>query len=113
MCVLDYCRVKTKRRLLAGEPVHWVDNHKTRSRYIRAAVLSYPLWMTRAQVQPLKDLADRLTKETGIQHVLDHIIPLNHPLVSGLGVPDNFQVITCLQNSYKGNTWNPDQLNLF
>lgn len=47
--------------------------------------------------------ADRLTKKTGIKYSVDHVIPLNGKLVSGLHVPWNLQIMTLSDNSKKGN----------
>jgi hypothetical protein len=47
--------------------------------------------------------AHRLTKETGIPHEVDHIIPLQGKNVSGLHVETNMQVITESENSKKNN----------
>jgi 5-methylcytosine-specific restriction endonuclease McrA len=113
MCVLDFHRPKTRDRLIRGESVHWVESHKTRGRYIRAACLSFPKWVKRADLAHLKELRAALTASTGIPHVIDHVIPLNHPMVCGLSVPENLQVITYRQNGAKSNYWNPDQLDLF
>jgi hypothetical protein len=56
--------------------------------------------------QPIYDRAATLTRETGIQHHVDHIVPLNHPLVCGLHVPANLQVLTAKENRAKRNTFN-------
>jgi hypothetical protein len=53
-----------------------------------------------------------LTSQTGVEHVVDHEIPLNHTMVCGLTVPENLRVITRSQNNAKSNHWNPDQLKL-
>ena len=47
--------------------------------------------------------ARRLTEETGIVHHVDHIIPINHPLICGLHVETNLQVLPAAENSRKGN----------
>ena len=47
----------------------------------------------------LYDIAQRRGLE------VDHIIPLSHPLVCGLHVPANLQLLTKSQNSSKGNSF--------
>lgn len=49
--------------------------------------------------------AQRLSLETGVEYVVDHIIPLQHPLVSGLHNDANTQVITAEENRVKGNSF--------
>ena len=44
--------------------------------------------------------AEKLTRETGIQHHVDHIKPLSK---GGLHHEDNHQVLTWLENVKKGN----------
>lgn len=50
-------------------------------------------------------LAERLSRETGVPHAVDHIIPLTHPDVCGLDVPWNLQVLTASDNSRKRNSF--------
>lgn len=113
MSVLKYLNRGTKLKLMAGEFVQWVDGHKTKSRYIRACVLSYPLWTERKDYLPLWEECRRLEVATGEPYVIDHIIPLNHPLVCGLSVTWNMVAIPARVNARKGNKWFPDQLELF
>ena len=35
--------------------------------------------------------------------MVDHVIPLNHPKVCGLHVPDNLKIVTGTKNLAKGN----------
>lgn len=48
-------------------------------------------------------LAQRLTIITGIKHQVDHLWPLNHPLIAGLHVCSNLQIITARANAQKKN----------
>lgn len=99
-------------KLLRGEVPRWIANNK-RASYIISVVLSCPPWVDRKALFALHEEAQRLTKETGIVHVLDHEVPLNHPNVCGLTVPWNLRVVTWRVNASKGNNWNPHQLELF
>jgi hypothetical protein len=47
--------------------------------------------------------AKRLTQETGVRHHVDHVIPINGELVSGLHVETNLQILTASENSKKSN----------
>lgn len=109
-------RPGTKAKILAGEFVHWVFGHKSRAEYLYAIVMSTPLWLTaddKRDLETLRAWAKARTAFTGELHVLDHIIPVTHPYVSGLSVPWNLQVIHWRVNGAKGNKWAPDQLDLF
>jgi len=45
--------------------------------------------------------AQLLSIDTGINHEVDHIIPLIHDLICGLDVPDNVQILTKADNRRK------------
>jgi 5-methylcytosine-specific restriction endonuclease McrA len=51
---------------------------------------------------PFYAKARRLTRETGVEHQVDHIQPLS---AGGSHHPSNLQVLTRAENRRKGNTW--------
>lgn len=102
-------RAKLRADLLRGVEPEWLKVHPRRI-YVRAVALSVPDWVDWKAVQTFHVLKRQLTASTGVEHVVDHIVPLNHPYVCGLTVPWNLRVITQRQNATKGNDFNPDQM---
>jgi hypothetical protein len=62
-----------------------------------------PSWADMKAIAEVYEEARRLTRETGIEHVVDHAYPLRGELVSGLHVGANLRVITWQENSAKSN----------
>ena len=62
-----------------------------------------PVWADRNAIKTIYARAREMTQKTGIQYHVDHIIPLNGDLVSGLHVAENLQIITSYENQRKGN----------
>lgn len=92
-----------------------LSNRKNPAR-VKAAKIKYetkrdhatPKWLTKehwAEMNAMYELARRLTKEMGILHAVDHIIPINGDGVSGLHVPWNLQVMTQAANAAKSNRY--------
>jgi hypothetical protein len=75
-------------------------------------LLSTPPWVDTEAIKAIHARKKQLTAETGVEHVVDHIIPLNHPDVCGLTVPWNLQVMTRAQNAAKCGKWNPWQIEM-
>lgn len=67
-----------------------------------------PIWVTPSQCLKFWEMSRQRTIETGIQHSVDHIVPLQHPMVCGLHCPDNMRIIPLVDNQSKGNNWWPD-----
>jgi hypothetical protein len=76
---------------------------KARRRRHRQAT---PPWITRQQKTEMRQIyqtAITMTKITGEQYVVDHIVPLRSDIVCGLHVPWNLRIITNKENLAKSN----------
>ena len=82
----------------------WVRaDTKARRRKHRSAT---PQWLTakeKAEIRELYKIAITMSKTTGEQYVVDHIVPLRGDGVCGLHVPWNLRVITQEENLKKSN----------
>lgn len=86
-----------------------LSNPDKRAANVRSRLLiksrAEPSWLSKEQkvqmVAYYKEAA-RLTKEKGIPHEVDHIIPIRGKQVCGLHVPWNLQVLTRTENQRKG-----------
>lgn len=67
-----------------------------------------PPWCDLGAVAAIYAEAQRITRETGELHVVDHIVPKINPIVCGLHVPWNLRVIHWRENAVKGAFWWPD-----
>ena len=90
----------------------WSENKDKRATYQgkrKAAQLQRtPKWLTESDLRMIEakySLAAMLTRETGISHHVDHIIPLQGKKVSGLHVFSNLRVILGTDNVKKSNSY--------
>lgn len=60
-------------------------------------------WADAEKIEEFYRLAAYLTRKTKVKHEVDHIIPLQGALVSGLHVETNLRVITKAENRRKWN----------
>lgn len=84
----------------AANPDKVYEWNGTRRAMLRNAL---PPWACRKEIRAIYDEAKRLSRETGVEHHVDHDIPLAHPLVCGLHVPANLKVLTASENLAKQN----------
>jgi 5-methylcytosine-specific restriction endonuclease McrA len=67
-----------------------------------------PRWLTSEQKRRIREFyaeSRRLTRETGVLHSVDHIVPLRGVTVSGLHVPWNLQILQMTENRAKSNSF--------
>ena len=75
---------------------------------IRARIIqATPAWADWKQIEKFYTLAQKMTRQTGIPHQVDHIVPLNGKNVRGLHVHYNLRVITATENMTKHNRFDP------
>lgn len=74
-----------------------------------------PPWLTAiqlAQIQEFYDIAIAVSVQTGVEHQVDHIHPINGDGFTGLHVPWNLQVLTMSDNIAKSNELPSSETNL-
>lgn len=77
------------------------------SQYRSKKLNAVPKWLSKEDVAKMRSIyksCKLISKKTGIRHEVDHIVPLNHPLVQGLHVPWNLQILTAEENKKKSNS---------
>lgn len=97
-----YCE-RTKERRSLNQAI-WRSKNKDRiadHRFARRG--RKPSWVTWQDLYRIKKEARRISKETGILHEIDHVLPLISKHVSGLDVPENLRIIPRRSNRSKGN----------
>lgn len=65
-------------------------------------------WVDRKELAAIYRECAMVSKETGIPHHVDHIVPILHPDVCGLHVPWNLRIVPAVENMNKSNEFNPN-----
>ena len=66
-------------------------------------IKAIPKWFEKELIEALYEECHRITIETGIEHNVDHIVPLQSELVQGFHCLANLRIISKTENSSKGN----------
>jgi hypothetical protein len=80
-------------------------NGLARVRKVRSRV---PPWASAWQIRMFYAVAAQRRCVTGTEWSVDHLVPIEHPLVCGLHCASNLQVVPLLDNIRKSNNWWPD-----
>lgn len=87
--------------------VYWtaevLEARSPRERRLALFRLATPRWGDPEKVMAFYRERDRLTRETGVPHEVDHIVPLVSPVVCGLHCEFNLRVVPQKENRSKGN----------
>jgi hypothetical protein len=105
----------TSARWRKANPEHWKQYIKGWRQKYPERVLAWrnrrraletqamPSWVRTADLWVFHKECKRLSKETGVKHHVDHIVPLRGEAVCGLHVPWNLRIIPAAENNSKKN----------
>lgn len=96
-----YCRAYAKQ--------HAAKWNAFTAKYRAAKLRATPVWADQNAIRSVYAESVRLTKTTGQPHHVDHYYPLVSPLVCGLHVAANLQILTKTANLRKHNK-HPDRM---
>lgn len=94
-------------RLRAKPPTPRAGSGRSKDPRTVAIARAFCDWSDIEEVVRMHISASIMADLTGDKYVVDHIVPVNHPLVCGLHTHSNFQVITERENTIKSNLFWP------
>ena len=100
---ISRCREYEKRSIELNRGRVYAHNAKRRARVLKATVK----WADLNKIKQIYTECIRISKETGVEHHVDHIIPLKSKCVCGLHVENNLRIIPGSENARKNNTFKP------
>ena len=97
-------REKQQQYYRANKAKYLANNSNARAALYQATP-KYLTDLDKGRIEIMYEARDRLTELTGIEHHVDHIIPLRGKNICGLHIPRNLRVITAEENLRKGNRY--------
>ncbi|WP_145997175.1 hypothetical protein [Ralstonia mannitolilytica] len=101
---LDKLRAIARKWAQENPDRHRANRARRRAHELRAT----PGWASREAILAIYVAARSLEEASGKKMHVDHIVPLQHPLVCGLHCESNLQIVDDLTNRKKGNRHWPD-----
>lgn len=92
------CKAHYMRAYVAANRLKWNAYRSSRRSYLRTAT---PPWADKAKIRRIYELCAKITLETGVEHHVDHIVPLRGKKVCGLHTHENLQVLPGAHNRKK------------
>lgn len=83
-----------------------------RRSWIIARIRATPPWADFSKIRAIYEQARQFSEMTGVPYEVDHVVPLQHPMVCGLHNEFNLVPRTRKHNQAKKNYWCPEQLQL-
>ena len=94
---------KAKRYYLKNLDKNAAKSSKRRAQMANACVS----WADTDKIQAIYSKCRQISDETGIEHHVDHIIPIKSDFVCGLHVENNLRILTGFENQSKHNNFEP------
>jgi hypothetical protein len=94
-------KVRGIKRAWKARNKDWVAESAAHRRALQ--IKATPAWASRKAIRAFYREAQRISRETGLEHHVDHIVPLRGRNVCGLHVEHNLQILPGPENVRKGN----------
>lgn len=102
------CRVCKKEQKKLTARLHRATDLARGSRRRAYKLKASPKWADSKKILEVYKQRESITKETGVMHHVDHIVPLQGKYVCGLHVDNNLRIIPALENIVKSNKFIED-----